>query len=186
MVQKSVDQAGAMGTLIGDMLHVFKLVGRKDAAHHFMPVDLNTLLDEAVAQCGPAAGRRRIHLMSGPIERLPAVLGDGPYLKQAVINLIDNAIKYSPEGSAVTVAAATHKREAVISVTDHGIGLTEADQSQLFKEFFRSEAAREMTHNGTGLGLTLVKHIMEEMGGSVRVKSRFGKGSTFELVMPIG
>jgi two-component system sensor histidine kinase SenX3 len=71
-----------------------------------------------------------------------------------------------------------------LSVTDHGIGMSEADQQRLFTEFFRGDEAKQVAHEGTGLGLVLVKHITEEFGGEVRVKSELHKGSTFTLRLP--
>ena len=110
---------------------------------------------------------------------------DEAYFRQAVINLIDNAIKYSPEGGKVVVTAETKGKSMELSVQDEGIGMTDADQMKLFTEFFRSEEAKQVSHEGTGLGLVLVKQIIEELGGEIHVKSQLHKGSTFMIKLPL-
>lgn len=185
MVDRSLTQANAMSRLITDMLHVFKLVGRRDAKEGWVPVDVNKLLNEVLVRYEMPAQNRHIHLEKGPIEESLKVLGVEGYIREAIINLVDNAIKYTPEGRHVTVSAIVTKAKMVeIKVSDQGIGLTEADQEKLFSEFYRSPEAQAMTHEGTGLGLVLVKHIAEEFGGEILVDSAANKGSTFYLRFP--
>ena len=185
MVLKALAQAQGMNQLVGDMLHVVRLVGRSGKNQTYTAVDVNLILDEVLNQYELVAHRRKIHLLKGPQERLPLVFVDQAYFRQAIINLVDNAIKYSAEGGTVTAVASEKKGWVEISVSDQGIGMAEADQQRLFTEFFRGDEAKQVAHEGTGLGLVLVKHIIEEFGGEVHVKSELHKGSSFTLRLPL-
>jgi signal transduction histidine kinase len=186
MVRKSLTQANAMSQLITDMLHVFRLQDRQGKAQTYLPVDLNALIEQVITQNEVQAHNRKVHLVRGPIEVLPPVLADQGYLRQAIINLVDNAIKYSPDGGTVTVnAGVTRDHFVEITVQDEGIGIPETEQSRLFTEFFRGEEARVVSHEGTGLGLVLVRNIVEEFGGEVSLESEFHKGSTFTVRLPV-
>jgi two-component system phosphate regulon sensor histidine kinase PhoR len=107
-----------------------------------------------------------------------------PLLEQAVVNLVDNAVKYSPEGSAVEVGLAETPEEIVIFVTDHGPGVPREHLPRLFERFYRVDKARSRDLGGTGLGLAIVKHIAQAHGGRVSVESRVGQGSTFRIHLP--
>jgi len=186
LVLKTVNQAGIMNQLITDMLHVFRLTYRQEEkAQYYSFVDINATLVEVFAQYEVVAHQRHVHLVKGPSEVLPPVYVEESFLKQAMINLVDNAIKYSDSGDEVTVSTHLAKDNfAEIIVEDQGIGIPEAEQSQLFKEFFRGEEAQARTYEGTGLGLVLVKHVAEEFGGSIVVHSTLHKGSRFILRLP--
>ncbi|MEI6477483.1 MAG: HAMP domain-containing sensor histidine kinase [bacterium] len=187
LVQTSIVQAEAMTSLVTDMLHVFRLSDRQNRRQEYVAVNMNGLIDTVLKEYEMTASQKGIHLIRGPIEVLPTIYADQAYLRQAVINLITNAIKYSSDGSSVTVTSQTSADGWIeVAVEDHGIGMTEADQQRLFSEFFRSEEARQIAHEGTGLGLVLVKRIIEELGGEVKVKSELHKGSTFTLRLPVG
>jgi two-component system, OmpR family, phosphate regulon sensor histidine kinase PhoR len=182
MLSRALAQSNAMSSLLSDMLNVFRLMHGSETA--LVPVDVNHVLDQVVELYKPVAERQHVRLMVGPIETLPHVLADDAYLKQAIINLVDNAIKYSNEKGKVQIEAAYAKGRISISVADSGIGIADVDQGRLFKEFFRTEVAREKTHDGTGLGLTLVRHIAERFGGDITFTSELGKGTTFVLTLP--
>ena len=111
---------------------------------------------------------------------------NAPLLEQAVINLIDNAIKYSDAGATVRVAAAAEQSSAVIRVIDNGRGIAANHLPRLFERFYRVDKARSRELGGTGLGLAIVKHIMTAHQGSVHVESAVGRGSTFTLRFPLG
>lgn len=185
MVRKALIQANAMGQLVTDMLHVFRLQDAERRGQSLTVTELNGIIDEVLLQYETVASRREMHLVRGPREADIKVMADPPYLKQALINLVDNALKYSKPGGTVTVSLVTEKETAVLAVTDQGIGISDLDQHRLFTEFFRTQEAQAMTHEGTGLGLVLVKHVMESFGGEIVVKSVLGKGSTFSLRLPL-
>jgi two-component system phosphate regulon sensor histidine kinase PhoR len=184
--QKALTQANAMSQLITDMLHVFKLQDRHGKSHDYLPVNVNILVDEIIKQSEVSARRRHIHVVRGPLEIVPMVLVDEAYLRQAVINLLDNAVKYSPEKSTVEVTISLARDKHVeIAFKDQGMGISESEQSHLFTEFFRSLEAQKYTHEGTGLGLVIVRNIIEEFGGTVIVESEVGVGSTFTIRLPV-
>ncbi len=112
------------------------------------------------------------------------VRGDGQVLSEAVGNLVANAIAYSPPGSSVGVGVKVVGDVVEIAVTDHGIGIAEADQERIFERFYRADQARSRRTGGTGLGLSIVKHAVQLHGGEVRLWSRPGRGSTFTIRLP--
>ncbi len=104
-----------------------------------------------------------------------------PLLEQALVNLIDNAIKYSPEGTQVSVTAERVGQEVIVSVTDRGRGIEPEHLPRIFERFYRTDKARSRAMGGTGLGLSIVKHIAEAHRGRVSVDSVPGRGSTFRV-----
>ena len=120
-----------------------------------------------------------------PSRRL-TVRGDRRQLVSAVFNLLENAVKYSDDGSQVTVAVATDDADVAISVADRGIGIPARDLERVFERFYRVDRARSRETGGTGLGLAIVRHVAANHGGSVTVTSAEGEGSTFVLRLPAG
>ncbi|MBJ6752470.1 two-component system histidine kinase PnpS [Geomonas anaerohicana] len=114
-----------------------------------------------------------------------AVRADRARLEQVLINLLDNAIKYSEPGGKVELSACREGELVRISVRDSGIGIPEKDLPRLFERFYRVDEARSRDNGGTGLGLSIVKHIVQTHGGTVRVESEQGKGSVFSFTMPV-
>ena len=185
LTEKSLAQADGMSHLLSDMLNVFRAIHGGGFQHDLVPVDMNIILESVFAEYQPRAEQRQIYLLKGPIEKLPPVHADATLLKQALINIVDNAIKYSTDRGRVEIGARVHNNQAEVTVSDHGIGIPEIDQDRLFTEFFRAQNAKDKTDEGTGLGLVLVKHIMESFGGSVSVQSAVGKGSRVMLIIPL-
>jgi two-component system, OmpR family, phosphate regulon sensor histidine kinase PhoR len=107
-----------------------------------------------------------------------------PLLEQALINLIDNAIKYSPAEQAIGLSAGRASGEVVIRVEDHGCGIGPEHLSRIFERFYRVDKARSRKLGGTGLGLAIVKHIAQVHGGRAAVESALGQGSVFSLHLP--
>jgi two-component system phosphate regulon sensor histidine kinase PhoR len=132
----------------------------------------------------PAAEKRRQVLEFAPNGNLPGVAGDPDYLERAVSNLVDNAIKYTPEGGRIRVSAKSVGGEVLIEVADTGIGIPAEDVPRVFERFYRVDKSRSREMGGTGLGLSIVKHVVQVHGGSVDVESAVGKGSTFRVRLP--
>ena len=106
------------------------------------------------------------------------------YIKQLLLNLIDNAIKYTPEGGKVTINQFSNNNEIVIEVIDNGVGIPKEDQNKIFQRFYRVDKARSRAVGGTGLGLAITKHIVHSLNGSISVESEFAEGSKFTIKLP--
>jgi signal transduction histidine kinase len=117
---------------------------------------------------------------------LPEVEADPESLGQALLNLLNNAIKYSRDAKAIVVDVRREDGRVLVSVTDQGIGIPKGEHKKIFEKFYRGEDSLVHETKGSGLGLPLVRHIMEAHGGAVEVESAPGKGSTFTLVVPVG
>ena len=115
---------------------------------------------------------------------LPAISADSDALEQAILNLLSNAMKYSGSSRQIELCCARNNGNAVIAVTDHGIGIAPQDQSHIFEKFYRVRSSDTDLIAGTGLGLTLVKHVVQAHAGSVEVESTPGRGSTFSIRIP--
>ena len=118
-------------------------------------------------------------------DAVPDLQADSDAMMRAVLNLLSNAMKYSGKSREIEVRLGLRRNLAVIRVRDHGFGLPEVEQQQIFEKFYRAPQPEGESVPGTGLGLTLVKHVAEEHGGGVEVKSRPGEGSTFSIVLPL-
>jgi signal transduction histidine kinase len=116
---------------------------------------------------------------------VPPVLGDAQWLKQALINLLDNALHYTPSGGAVTIRLQTVGDGVAVAVEDTGHGIEPEHLPHLFERFYRTDWARAKDAGGTGLGLPIVKEIVEAHGGTISVTSQVDKGSIFTLRLPL-
>ena len=118
------------------------------------------------------------------IENDPYIMVDSTLFEQALVNLLDNAVAYSPEKEKVTISLEQGKKAFVINITDQGIGISQQHSPRVFERFYRVDKARSRKHGGTGLGLAIVKHIAQAHGGKVTVESQPGQGSIFSIHMP--
>jgi signal transduction histidine kinase/CheY-like chemotaxis protein len=148
-------------------------------------VSLPMLLEDGLAMVRERAARHGIGLKSDVAPGLGALRGDELKLKQVVLNLLSNAVKFTPEGGSVTVTARRVGPDAEVSVRDTGIGIAEAEQDRIFEAFQRGGRAARTTSEGTGLGLTLSKRIIELHGGRLWMESELGVGSTFTFAIPL-
>jgi two-component system phosphate regulon sensor histidine kinase PhoR len=114
---------------------------------------------------------------------LPPVIGDADRLERVALNLIHNAIKFTPDGGSVGVSATLAEAAIKVEVSDSGVGIATEDLPRIFERFYKADRARG-SGGGTGLGLAVVKHIVEAHGGTVSVESREGHGSTFRFFLP--
>lgn len=143
------------------------------------------LIDDIIDFVKESAERKKISLSRNEIPSSLAVLADRSHLEQILINLLDNAIKYTPEGGRVIVSAVEKdSKDIQFSVEDNGIGIPKEDLSRIFERFYRVDKGRSKELGGTGLGLSIVKHLVQAHGGRVWVESQPGKGSTFYFTLP--
>ena len=171
-----------MKVIINDMLDVARINEGLDV--HIEPTDLLAILENVVAEARSRAPDHGI-VIDGDAS-LPRVIGDGQKLMQVFSNLVDNAIKYSPKGGDILVSAqhdATSQR-VVVSVSDPGLGISEAEQRNLFTTFHRVQRAETINIGGTGLGLYIVKRLTELMRGEIWLESVLDQGTTFYVALP--
>ena len=176
-------QAERLQRLIDNLLNLARIEAGVVAVNK-APLSLNDLLTEAVNVMQPPAEQKQIALTSDLSPLYLGVLGDRDMLLQAAINLISNAVKYTPAGGQVTVRSRLSDEEVVLEVQDTGVGLSPEDCQRVFEKFYRVKKDRDMAP-GTGLGLALVKHIVEDVhGGRIEVSSQLGQGSSFRIFLP--
>ncbi|WP_342589763.1 sensor histidine kinase [Brevibacterium permense] len=147
-------------------------------------ISVAEVVDDAADRARTGAEGKNIHIEVSPPSDL-LIEGNYELLVNAVRNLIDNAVNYSPEGTRVGVGVDLVDERIEIAVTDQGIGMTAQDTERVFERFYRVDPARSRITGGTGLGLSIVKHIVATHGGEVRVWSQLNKGSTFTIVLPL-
>lgn len=178
----NLQQVDRLIALTRPLLTLAKFTSSKPPVN-LVPLSLEPLIQEIVDELTLLADDRRITLTfeSQPV---PSVLGDAQWLKQALINLLDNALRYTPSDGSVTIRLQTIGHEVTIAVEDTGHGIEPENIPHLFERFYRTDWARAKDSAGTGLGLPIVKEIMEAHGGSISVTSEVNKGSVFTLRLP--
>lgn len=177
-----VSEAHRVGRTIEDLLELSSL--EREGQHTTIGVRVGDVIEAAVARIAPAAENRSIEVRCDPAASDAVVHGDRIQLVSALFNLLENAVKYSPDGSAVEVRADRHDDHVDLVVTDHGIGIPTRDLERVFERFYRVDQARSRDTGGTGLGLAIVRHVVTNHRGEVLVSSREGEGSTFTLRIP--
>ena len=171
-----------LAALVQDIIELSRLQG-SNVAKQGRAVDINTVVAEAVDRSQLPAESKNIDLVVGGHSDV-MVYGDQDQLVTALRNLIDNAIRYSPENTRVGIGIRAKDGLVAVSVTDQGEGLSPEDQERVFERFYRVDAARSRHTGGTGLGLSIVKHVVANHGGEVTLWSKPGQGSTFTIRLP--
>ncbi len=174
-------KARQLNSIATDLLILSSLEGGKPPAAE--PVSLRESIESALRTVEPAARARGVSVVFGTMEDL-SVLGYDVRLEQVFVNLLENAIKFNRSDGEVRVEIARDAERAVVRVRDTGIGIPSRDLPRIFERFYRVDKARSRATGGTGLGLAIVKHAVEQMGGSVDVKSDLGRGSVFTIAFP--
>jgi two-component system phosphate regulon sensor histidine kinase PhoR len=149
------------------------------------PVAICNILDSCMETGRMKAGQKNITLNMECPPDLPLLQGDVRSLREILQNLLDNAIRYTPDNGHISLRAVVRGSEMELSVSDTGIGIPKADQQRIFERFYRTDAARSRESGGTGLGLSIAKHLAEAHGGRIQVKSELGQGSIFSVFLPL-
>jgi signal transduction histidine kinase len=171
-------------TLINDILDLSKIeAGRMEL--EVAQFSLVAALNNAVTLVRERAQSHGIRLALEVAPELDTVVADERKLKQVVVNLLANAVKFTPDGGTVSLRASRDNGEVRLAVHDTGIGIAGADQQRIFEEFQQASHQTEKSREGTGLGLSLSKRMVELHGGTISVESAPGKGSTFTVALPL-
>ncbi len=181
-----VERAGkSIQRLMENLLQLSKLE-RTDALQKPEPVEVASIIGQVVADLGPLAKQKRQTLLVEPAYNLRPIIAVPLLLREALSNLVSNAVKYTPEGGEITVwaEAGADARSVVVGVRDNGIGLSPHDLERLFTKFFRSSDPRVQRERGSGLGLALTHAMIARMGGHIDVSSVPDQGTTFRLTLP--
>ncbi len=177
-------QANRLNAIVDDLLRLSRIEQEEEQRTiELRRQALRPVLESCIEMCTMKAGEKGIALMLDCRSDIVAAINRS-LLEQAVINLLVNAIKYSPEKSEVRIKVWRLDHEIRIDVVDEGCGIAANHLSRLFERFYRSDKARSRKLGGTGLGLAIVKHIVQVHGGQVKVKSKTGHGSTFTIMLP--
>lgn len=181
LLQSNLEELGRLTDLSESLLQLAR--GADDVSHH-QSIDLKTVVTRAIKQTEPLAGVKAIAIKQSPAPTI-TVTGDASQLTQALVILLDNAIKYSEPGTAINVSLTHDKPGAHLSVADHGRGIQDTDLPHIFDRFYRADNARSQANvGGHGLGLSIAQQIIDLHGGSIDVKSTLGKGSRFTINLP--
>lgn len=176
------DHAHRLNLIIEDLLSLSRIESQDRQIEREL-VEVGGLVDAVMEACEPLARHKNVTLYRECECDSDAYVNES-LLQQAVTNLVDNAVKYSPKGASVGVEIHRSDGDLLISVRDNGPGIPKRDLPRIFERFYRVDRARSRALGGTGLGLSIVKHIAQAHGGSVEVESEVGRGSTFTIRVP--
>lgn len=183
MIRRAAERTDSLTYLINDLLRYSRLEAEAGVLVKLQPVSFTNVLSRTMELLTPSAEAKGLQLVA---DLHPAhVLADEEGLTELATNLISNAIRYSGHGKTVEIALTADTSHATLTVRDHGIGITAEDLPHVFEEFFRSEAAKKAVQHGTGMGLAIVKRLVETYDGSIDLESPPSAGATFTVRLPL-
>lgn len=183
VLESSLEEVDRMSRIVDELL----FLSRADLGEIKMesrPVRLDQIFDDLKRQAEVLGHEQAVHIVAGLSEPV-TIAGDDMRLRELLLNLLDNAIKYSPCGGRVEMSLMKHNGAARLSISDHGIGMSREEQAHIFDRFYRTDAARAHTKKGTGLGLAICKWIVDAHHGTIDVDSEPNKGSVFTVTLPL-
>ncbi len=183
LIQNIMHNASVLEARLAEVLEMIK-TGGGQLKLRLEPVDVKSLLQGIAWQISPLIQSKRQNLLMDLPDSLPLLRGDGQRLEQAVLNLMTNATKFTPEGGNIALRAKRRDNELVVEVQDSGIGISKEEQDKLFKPYSRVSADRRY-YPGLGLWLALTKQVVELHGGRIWGDSELGRGSTFAFALPL-
>jgi PAS domain S-box-containing protein len=169
-------------SIINDLLDIARIESGKLPVH-FEPLRVSELIDEVMAEVEPLIARTSLRVRRSPAEAIPELTSDRKKMKQILLNLLSNALKFTPQGE-VAIEIQHAGEQVTIAVSDTGIGISEENQRLIFQEFAQTDSSYARRAGGTGLGLSICRRLAGSLGGEIRVVSRLGEGSTFTLELP--
>jgi two-component system phosphate regulon sensor histidine kinase PhoR len=176
-------ETGHLVQMINELLDLSRIEQASSVVRHD-EVQVPPLVTASMRRLRTFAERQGVVLIELVPDDLPPIRGDEDRLDQLLMNLLHNAIKFSPDGGTVTVTTDEHPDGVVISVSDQGDGIPKKDQARVFERFYKVDRARQRGQGGTGLGLAIARHIAEAHGGRIWLESEEGQGSTFSFSLP--
>ncbi|MGI8928366.1 MAG: sensor histidine kinase [Candidatus Limnocylindrales bacterium] len=178
-------ETGHLAQMVSELLDLSRIEGGAEELH-FDNVRIGDVIKVAVERLRTFADRQLVGLETElPEEGLPAVWGDDERLGQVLVNLLHNAVKFSPPSSVVIVSGDVSDGHVTVAVRDQGVGIADADLDRIFERFYKVDKARQRGHGGTGLGLAIARHIIEGHGGRIWAESDDGSGSVFKFTVPV-
>ena len=183
MIEMLRQQALRLQRMIGGIVTFASFAAKQDDIR-FHPTPLDVVLDDALQLSLFKAQRKEIHLEDRRPQGLPSLMLDGERISEALVNLVDNAVQFSPPNASVVVSAKVHRDKVEISVQDFGPGISEEEQKHIWDGFVQINRSLQRGLEGVGLGLAMTRHIIEAHGGTVSVDSTPGHGCTFTIALP--
>ncbi|MBA64099.1 MAG: PAS domain-containing sensor histidine kinase [Planctomycetaceae bacterium] len=178
-----VEQSERLNMLIQDLLSIAR-VESNTGINEYSTVDVSDVLDRCIKYHQPRAGKKKIEINVCASNDV-MIYADTEGIRQILDNLVDNAIKYTPESGTVNVGLVIHDKQVVLKVQDSGIGISEKHLQRIFERFYRVDKARSRELGGTGLGLSIVKHLVNAFDGEIDVTSILDQGTTFIVKLPL-
>jgi two-component system phosphate regulon sensor histidine kinase PhoR len=180
---KKVDvEVDGLTQMVSELMQISRIESGSDKLE-LKPTNLNLLLHETGSRLSPQAERQHLVISERLAADLPDVMADDQRLKQVIINILHNAIKFTPAGGQITVTSQRENETVVVHIADTGIGILEDDLPHVFERFYKADKSRSGA--GTGLGLAIAKHIIQVHGGSIWAQSTPGQGSVFSFCLPL-
>jgi two-component system phosphate regulon sensor histidine kinase PhoR len=177
-------QASRMERLVRDLLRLARLEAGQEPVEH-TPTDVDSLFGDVLTELSAGLDAKQQKIVIRVDESAARIVTDAPKLYDALRNLVENAVAYAPPGTAIDVAAESSGDRILISVSDQGPGIPDADLTRIFERFYRVDKARSRESGGTGLGLSIVKHLVGILGGEVRAANRPTGGAVFTITLPV-
>ncbi len=177
-------QSERLGRLVEQLLDLSRLESGEVPLHREQ-VPLGPLVSRVVSEIDVAGAANGLHIERRVPDDLPPVDADPERVHQVLFNLVDNAVRFTPDGGAITIAAARSNGSVEVSVADNGVGIPQQHLPRLFERFYRADPARSREDGGTGIGLTIARSVVEAHGGHIRAESEPGIGSVFTFDLPL-
>ena len=174
-------QSERMLKLVTELLDVSRIEAGRFVLYR-QPMDVVQVIQEVRTHYASLVSPRKLNLQMGEV---PLIYGDRSRLGQVVENLLTNAVKFTPAEGSITISLSAHGRSAELALSDTGIGIPKKEQTKLFQKFFQPKVPADFSYRGTGLGLAIVKEIVQLHGGTIRVNSEQGEGTTFTVSLPL-
>jgi two-component system, OmpR family, phosphate regulon sensor histidine kinase PhoR len=182
-LKRALNQTTRLTELVDDLIEISRLeTGMKISKRYF---EINRFMSDVVNELSELSKKRKVEIkIESEVSDKTRAFGDEERLKQVIINLIDNAVKYTNENGEIKIGITKTDKDVFVSVSDNGVGIPKDDLPRIFERFYRVDKTRSRDMGGSGLGLSIVKHILELHKSTIKVESEEGKGTRFEFNLP--